>query len=88
MKTPLMPVFCGLVCCLMTQSIAQEAAPKAIPVGEVKKSEDPKKIERLQVYLDREGFPPGRSMGKSSPARRSRDSWRHQVAANAAMDLP
>ena len=92
MKTPLMPVFCGVMCCLMTQSIAQEAVPKAIPVGEVKKSEDPKKIERLQVYLDREGLPPGQIDGKwgeFTGKALARFQQHHQgVAANAAVDLP
>jgi lipoprotein-anchoring transpeptidase ErfK/SrfK len=95
MKAPLKPLLCGvLVCCLMAsmQSAAQQAIPKAIPVEEVKKSEDPKKIERLQVYLDREGFPPGQIDGKwgefTGKALGRYQMHRVGVAANAAVELP
>ncbi|RBP40459.1 putative peptidoglycan binding protein [Roseimicrobium gellanilyticum] len=95
MKSPWMSVWCGVMACgLMApmRGIAQPAVPKAIPVEEVKKSEDPKKIERLQVYLDREGFPPGQIDGKwgefTGKALKRLQMHRNGVAANAAVDLP
>jgi lipoprotein-anchoring transpeptidase ErfK/SrfK len=96
MKAPLMmPVLCGLAVCGLigaARSEAQQSVPKAIPVEEVKKSEDPKKIERLQVYLDREGFPPGQIDGKwgefTGKALGRYQMHRAGVAANAAVDLP
>ena len=92
MKAPSFLVICGVVCCLAGRGIALEAAPKAIPVEEPKKLEDPKKIERLQVFLDREGFPPGQIDGKwgefTGKALARYQQHRKGVAANAAVDLP